>query len=519
MKSIFNYFFSLFTLIFLVFSCEKDESVTIDLDTVSVRIISPSNQHTMGPNDSITFVGQVNIEESNNYSGLKVVWESDMDGVLHEGGIDANGTTVVSNQKLSQNIHHLRLYIYNSENETIYDEVLVYNAIWLYQIDHGNNHSKIFWSKSEDNDFDAYELYRSYNKNDIKNGFLVYTTTDIKDTTFLDTEAILGRKHFYKAFIRRKKNAPTYLGSNKDSIIPGDFIKLNYPLYKVIKDPNRNYAYGIINTESIYKSNNTGYGLVFINTEKMEVEKRILEDVRFTDLDISPSGVNLYLCSRSNVVHRINLNSQDLESTHNIDLSAHKIEVGTDRLYTHITPPTSGSTEFRIHDLTSNSSIEYSTTIPDAYSSFSHGDFEMGENGILFHGGSNSSNSELSKISTENDIFSLSNQWSSGNYQQPLIILNHNKLYWNHYLLDTELNILGEFLDNGEDINIQAVSPNGYLALGWSRIFETQNRTITKKIPVYYNIATFLKNNYLLLINNENPNSNENNSTLFFYKL
>lgn len=518
MTQSFNPLFFLLSLSFFVFSCEKDEEVSIDLDTVTVRIISPVNQRTIGPSESVVFTGEVNIELSEDYSGLNVIWESNVDGILHEGSIDSDGITEFSSKNLSQNLHYIRLYISNIDNETIYDEIIVYNAIWLHKIDNNNNNSKIYWSKSDDKDFEAYELYRSYNINDIKNGNLIYSTSNLNDTTFIDTEAILGRKHFYKAFIKRKTNAPTYIGSNKDSIIAGDFIKLNYPLYKVIKDPNRNYAYGIVNLESIYSDNNTGYGLVFINTESKVVEKRILEQVRFTDLDISPSGDHLYLCARSPAIYRVNLNSKTVDNTFSIGNSAHKIEVGTNRLYSHITPPTSGSTEFRIYDLTNQKPVEYNTNIPDAYSSFRHGDFEIDANGTIYHGESNSSSSDLSKISTKDDVFDLDEQWSSGNYQRPLIILNNDKLYWNHYLFDTELNRLGEFLDDGEDINIQAVSPNGSLALGWSRLFDTQNRSVIKRIPVYYDNATFLENDYVLLIKNENPISNENNSTLFFYR-
>ncbi len=518
---IFNFFLILTT--FLVSSCAKDDVVNIDLSTVSVRIITPNNLETLSPNTTLDFNGKVEIDDPNNYSNLRAVWESDIDGILNEGGINSEGIVRFSSNNLSRNIHRIKLNIFNAAGEAIYDEVLIYNAIWLFEISNDNNKSVIKWSKTDDNDFEAYELYRSYSKNslDNRNGDLIHTTTTREDTSFIDTEAILGNKHYYKAFIKRKTNAPNNIGSNKDSIIPGDFIKLDYPLYKMVKDPKRNYVYGIINVESIFDKNNSGYGLVFINTENLEEEKRILSNVRFTDIDLSPSGDYLYLCSRSNLVHTVNLNSQDPYQVYSLTSSAHKIAVGVDRFYTHITPPTSGSTEFRIYNLVNSSNIPYDDDIPQASNTlrFRHGDFELGENGVLYHGGSNSSGSTISKISTENDIFSLTKAWNSGDYQWPQIILNHNKLYWNHYLLDTELNKLGEFLDEGSDVNIQAVAPNGNLALGWSRVFNTANQSIIGKIPIYYDNAVFLDNDYVLLAKNENPIGQEHNSTLFFYKL
>lgn len=505
----------------LISSCAKETS-SPPLDEISVKITQPINLETLAPSTTVEFIGKITDASMQGYTGLTAIWESDFDGILHEGSLGQFGETSFSTNSLTQNIHHIKLSIRNSEGSIIFDEIRVYNSLKLYPIEGTNNNSKISWSKAANTDFEAYHLYRSHDKNSLStdSGMPIYTTQDVQDTIFIDSTAILGINYFYKAFVKRKTLAPAYVGSNIDSIVPGDFIELEYPIHKIISDPIRNYAYGIINVGSIYENNSSGYGLVIINTETKTVEKRLSPNIRFTDIDMDPDGSNLYLCSRSTAIHRVNLVSREIEEVFYVANPAHKIEIGNNgRLYYHITPPTSGSTEFRMYNLDGKTDIPYNSTITAAYSGFRHGDFELEDDQTIFHGESNSSSSNLSKIGTVNDTFSLIKQYDSKDYQTDRLILNNHRLYWNHLLFDTELNRLGEFLDDNEDINIQEVSPNGKFALGWSRLFDTSNQTIIKKLPVFYDTATFLNNEQLLLINNDNPISSQNTARVFFYNL
>ncbi|WP_165731853.1 YncE family protein [Polaribacter sp. 20A6] len=511
--------FILFTLLLLSCNSDEDKDIISDINDLSVEIISPINKQAFSPNSIIEFKGQISSPNLKDFSTLKAIWVSDIYGTLNESTIDENGETKFSTSNLSKNIHFIRLNIYNEIDEIVYDEIIVYNSIWLYPVTDKKNTSSISWSKTEDLSFDSYDVYRSPYKNNINNkkDDLIYSTTNINDTTFIDSNAYLATKYYYKVFLKRTTKSPIYVGSNIDSITLGNFKKLDYPISKIIKDPNRNYAYGIVNIDNIYSTNSTGYGLSFINVENKEV-KRILTNYRFTDIDIDPSGNYLYLCSRSNVIQKVNLNTRQLESSFSLLRPAHKIEIGiNNKLYYHITPPTSGSTEFRIYDLTNNTDIYYKTTIPAAYSSFSHGDFELDNNQNIYHGESNTSSSFLTKIGTTNDTFSIVEQISSGSYQRAGVTLNNNKIYWNNYLFDSNLKRIGVFKDEGNDVDIQTVSPNGNLALGSARLYDTNNFNIMKKIAINYDIATFTKDNQILFVKNENKISNVNTSTLFFY--
>jgi hypothetical protein len=509
-------------LIVLSFSCEKNDEETeqtqiTSLDEVEVQIQNPLNFENVFPGEELNFRGIVSTNNSSVLTNLRANWISDKDGLIFEESIKTDGETSFTTSELSKNIHQIKLNIINEVDSIISDSIEIYNAIKLLPIEKTNNSSTITWCSIDDSNFQSFELYRSRFKNNLLQDNPIFVTNNIQDTTFVDTTAFLGEKHFYKVILNRTSQTPDKFESNIDSIQTGQFIKTNYPILKVIPDVARNYAYGIINTESVYDDNETGYGLIFINLNDLSVD-RILQNVRFSDLDIEPSGNYLYLSSRSNTIHKVNLNTKTLESSFTLSRSAHKIEVGNNgKLYYHITPPTSGSTEFRIYDLDNNTNVPYNTNIPAAYSSFSHGDFEIDENNILYHGGSNSSRSRLSKIGTINDIFSLNDDLDSGSYQSARIVLNNNKLYWNHYLLDLDLNILGTFQNSNGNTDIQDVSPNGNNVLGWRNLFLSSDQSIIKEIPAYYDSGVFVNDSRILIYKSDSPLYQQYESTLYIY--
>ncbi|PVW17366.1 hypothetical protein DDV96_02355 [Marixanthomonas spongiae] len=504
-----------------MFSCQKnddDADQTIALDDIEVQIQNPLNFENVFPGEEVYFRGVVSTDKSSDLTNLKASWTSDKDGLIFEDNITEDGETSFTTSTLSKNIHHIKLNIFNEVDSSISDSIEIYNAIKLFPIEKTDHSSTLTWSSLKDPQFQSFKLYRSRYKSNILQGEPIFVTTNIEDTTFVDTTALLGEKHFYKVVLNRASQAPDKFESNIESIQTGKFIKKDYPILKIVTDTTRNYAYGIVNLQSIYDTNGTGYGLIFINLKNFSVENRILQNIRFSDLDIASSGNYLYLAARSNTVYKVNLNTKNLESTITLARSAHKIEVGNNgKLYYHVTPPTSGATVFRIYDLDNNINLPYRTTIPDADASFSHGDFEIDENNILYHGESNSSSSKLSKIGTTDNTFSLINQWDSNDYQSAKIVLNNNKLYWNQYLLDLDLNIQGTFQNNSGDINIQDVSPNGDTVLGWRNLFNSSDQSIIKEIPAIFNSGVFINNSQLLLYKIDDPLYQQYESTIYLY--
>jgi Icc-related predicted phosphoesterase len=508
-------------LVITIVSCKKEEDL-LSQDELTVKITEPTNHEPLGINQGLTFKGVVSgiVSSSTDLTLLNAQWISGKDGLIFESNLNGLGITTFTTTELSKNIHQITLNVTKLDGSIISDNINIYNAIKLLPIEKTNNSSTLTWCSIQDSNFQSFELYRSTSESSILQNTPIYVTNNIQDSTFVDTTAILGQEYFYKVFLNRTSATPAILESNFQSIVAGEFIDTDYPILKILSDNARNYAYAIVNTRTNGYTNPTGYGLAFINLNNFEIDSRILQNVRFSDIDIDPSGNYLYACSRSSTIHKINLNTKTLESTFTVSNSAHKIEVGTNnKLYYHITPPTSGSTEFRIYDLSNYLNTPFSTTIPAAYSSFSHGDFEIDPNNNLFHGGSNSTSPRISKIGTTNNTFSLTNQLVGNSSSRVRTIFNNNKIYWNYRVYDIDLNPIGMFQGNFGNENICDVSPNGNCALGWSNLFNSNNQTILKNIPANYESGVFTNNNQLLIYQNYNPLFQQYESKIYLYNL
>ena len=515
---------SLFVTALLFTACENEttsETSEVVLENATVTITTPINQQTILPGDQVTFSATVS-GLSTSDGGVQLRWSSDVDGTLEESTLVDGAIPSFSTANLSRTIHTIRLTLSNTAGDEIYDEILVYNAIRLFEIENKSSTATLSWSKAISEDFEAYELYRSPYENNLNpnDATLIYATSNLSDTLFFDSTARLGQRHFYKVFVKRRSLSPQFLGSNMKTVENGEFLRINFPISKMLSDPTREYVYALVNTDGIYSNNGTGYGIAFIDVATKTIKKRILTDLRCTDLAMDPTRSYLYVCSRSNQVHKINLNTQEVEGIFTMAHPAHKIEVGNNqRLYYHITPPTSGSTQFRMYDLQSEVDVPYQSTMTAANSSFRHGDFELDQNNRIYHGESNSSSSKLSKIGTTNDSFSLLDQWDSRNYRSPQIILNNGLLYWNELLLDTEFNYLGNFTHENQEMYIQAVSPDGEKALASGSLFATQNQNLIQSIPSYFETSAFIDDTTIIFSESRNDIGDTYSGMVFFYDL
>lgn len=511
-------------LIVLVFfgSCTDDETMPLvtPLDSLNVRITSPKANEFTIPGDSILFQAELLGDSTLDVSSLKAVWESDIDGILYEGGLNDNGLSEFYSNTLSKNIHNVTFIIRNELDSTLSSQVIIFNAIKLLPLEKTDNSIHLKWCAWNPSIFNQYNIFRSLNSHNISDGELIYSSNDRNDTTFTDTTAILGKRYYYQVFMDYNNNED--VGSNIQSITAGKFIKTDYPVLKIIYDPLREYAYGIVRPKSIFDSNKTGYGLIFINIKDFQVEKRILNHVKFSDMDIDLDGNYLYLVGRSSTLYKIDLNNQALEQIFSLSKSAHKIEIGSDnKLFYHITPPTSGSTGFRIFDLTN------SVNIPDKRPhnnplTLRHGDMELNSlSNQIIHGESNSTGSSISIISTENDSLRVIDQWGQVSSFRELILFNKRKniIAWHHRLYDYNLDILGTFNNGSHDESIYALSPNGELAIGWSSMFRTADQEKIKEIPANYDITCFIGDNQLLLSFSESRIYQEFESYIFIYSL
>ncbi len=509
-----HFILSAFIALLLFCSCSEDDVIT-PISDAYVNIVTPYEYESKIPDSDIQFRAEVVSSDDINYENLTATWTSDKDGILYENQLSSDGFSNFSSSNLSHNIHNIRVSVKNEADSTLVDDIELYNVLKLNSLEKKENSLNISWTVSGDVDFESFTLYRSLFDEGILNQDPIIVIDDINQTSYEDVEALLGKRHHYRVVL--KTNSSQTIASNIESSFVGTFFRTDYPLSKIVYDAQRQKAYALVNTESIFDDNDTGFGLLFIDLVNFRVEKRILDNLRFSDLDIGPNGNYLYVAN-GNAVRKINLDSQTPEQIYFLNSPAHKIEVGNnDRLYYHITPPSSGSTEFRMYDLANATDIPYGDTMTDAERGFRHGDFEIDPTNTIFHGESNSIGSRLSKLSTTNDIFSLEDQWDSNKLQRPRLIYNNGLLYWNHFKLDTNLNVLGTFEDEYGDIDVYDVSPNGIYVLARLNLFYSQNESIYKRIPAQFDNGFFVGNDKVLIYDNENPISNEYNSTVILY--
>ncbi|MEO7990834.1 MAG: hypothetical protein ABI663_14905 [Chryseolinea sp.] len=499
----------------LVFGCtEEPKKEFTSLSEISVDIISLFNNKPFVPGELIDFQGIVNTGVPNDLTKLKSRWISDKDGVLIEQNVKENGTSFFSTNSLSKNVHEITFEVRNEIGSILIKKIVIFNAIKL-TISKENNYSvTVRWSSMPVSDFHSYKLYRSSPFNGMPDPPLIAEITDFADSIFVDTTAILGQPNYYQVYVDRTSNID--FCSRAVSTVPGEFVTVDYPLLKIVADNKRNYFYGIVAPPTMYYQNKTGYGVVFVNTETLSVEKRILDTVRFTDFDIDPSGDYLYLCANDKI-YKVSLATQELIEIIPLLNAVRLLEIGSNsRLYYHVAPAGKNIYQFRIVDLSTGTELSYKYVGDPAYWSFEGGDFEVDDSdNTIFHGGQ-----FLTRFSAADDEFSSPKQVQAGDGYYDNMIYRNGFIFWNYGLYDKELNFLGYFANAHGKENIYDASPNGTLAIGSNNLYSASTRTILKEIPMsFYQRAVFLNSKRLALVSTEMNSIDETvyHSTIYVY--
>lgn len=498
--------FATFALILFFCSCDSDEAIKItSLQNSSLDIESPDNDESFSPGDLIAFQGRFKSNEQIDFTNLKATWKSDQDGVLYEEQLSESGYCEFSTDKLSKNIHTITFEVKNEVDSIVYTEVMIFNLLKLELAGKSDNQVTIRWTSADVQGFESYAVYASPYENILQNdeAELRAVINHPSDTILADEESKLGEKVFYQV-VGKLQNGKQFK-SNIISEIPGIFITTNYEFGKMISDPIRPYVYGIVGGDR-WSTNPNGYGLIIINTETFQIEKRVLTDYRFSDLAIDPESNFLYLTNRSQTIVKFDLTNQSMTDSWTLTLRAHKLEIGSNnKLYYHETPPTSGSTTFGVFDLTMMENIPDKRPNNSPLTA-SHGDFELDRtNNRIIHGESNSTGSCLREISTVDDYLSFTKSWGCNNDGYDILLYrpSSNKIFWRYWLLDRNFNLLGVFQDeNGNKEYIYSASPDGSLAAGWSHVYSSETREIVKAIPCNYTSLHFINNGQLYLLQN-----------------
>ena len=507
----------------LVISCNEDDIITnntpsYNFESLSVKIISPENLTIIKPEDSRIITAEIQGDSIANKSNFKIEWKSSVDGVLSSKTLDSLKQNF-NTKNLSRNIHNISFSITNEMDSIVSDSITIFNVIKLDSIKKTNNSNILKWSSTNLASFKSFELRRSTSPNNLTNGTLIYESNNKNDTTFIDITSTLGREYYYQVRINLDHPKFKNIGSNIETIVTGVFLEINQPIIKLLFDEEKNYCYAISNLRSVFDDNKNGYGLFFIDLKTFKIDKRILNNTRFSDLEFDSGKRNLYLSSRSNTIHKVNLENKTLTKTIDLFRSAHKIEISKNdkRLYYHLTPPTSGSTQFMIYDLENEKDIPYKSLDPASFNNYSHGDFELDDNNFIIHGENNTSGPNITKISTVNDSFKIEKQIKIDDGSLNLKLIN-NKILFGKGIYGSNLNRLGRFIDNNQNYSALDATKNTDLVItNGSRIFSTKDYTVFKNLPAFYNTAVFLNENTVLLIENTDVSYQNYTSKIYIY--
>jgi len=474
--------------------CSEDEIRFTSLDSASVHIISPRDKQVLTPGDTARFEGIIFADTSLNTGGLRVVWESSLDGVIFEGRVNSDFRTTFATSSLSKNIHKINLKVYNEIESVLEDSIMVYNLIKLDTINPTDHSLTLTWNKVLDSDVSGYKLFRARRNSELEMADPIYTTLNANDTTYVDKNAQIGSENYYRVMV--VFDDMTTVPSHILSVRPGIFNDLGFPLLKILADKERNLIYGLVAPQDLDDNLSGGYGIAVLNAENLQVVNRIFTTERFVDISLSPSNDHLYAATRFKI-YEIELPSFNSELKINGSNAIHRIHAGiNNRLYYQDYPGRycSCNSRFRIVDLKNSTVLNYLG--PESYH---WGEFTIDpETNTLYHG-NRLSEPTIVKFSTMNDVFTNFTEARGWGFLTTQILYRDGKVFWHNIIFDSNLERLGDFENNGQRATIMDVSPDGKLAFGWGGIFNVHDQVHLQDVAIPTYGAQFIKNRRLIV--------------------
>jgi DNA-binding beta-propeller fold protein YncE len=468
------------SVIILLLGCKKNKEEFVPhyaLFTVQITNDKDTIQSSAG--ELIEIQGK--LENYTNNPNIKIIWKSDKDGEIKNENASNAKTYDLKTSSLSKNIHKIYLIAINPIGYWSIDSIVVCNmlpkAVVLKNINKDDHSLILSWTKSKENNFSTYEVYRSSGENAYKNGVKIDEITDIIDTTFTDTTVFLGNTYHYQVIVKDSGNYRMPSNELKDEAgIYKEFGKI----YKMMKDPNRDLVYILSD------------GLKIINTQALVLDK--VFDVVGSDFDLDKAGNYLYLAGGwQNIIQKIGLDNKQIVSVKNIGKFVNRIGCGRgNRLYFHQGPNESSNP---VYALDTAGSIVGSYT---RYGGVASGDFKVHPNGnYLYVAESYTSGDGLIMFDISTDNVQYISEFPHG-YAQAFLRISHNgsMIYWENMLLDETLKIIKSPIDIIFDF-----SANDNLAISGNKIMEIATGKIVKTIPINFKDALFLNDRQILLYN------------------
>jgi hypothetical protein len=485
--------------------CKKDKPAdepvkSTPLENVKMTFSKPQKTN-FAQGDTINFEVALQGDTIQDFSKLTVTWRSNIDGIIKE--VKGVRDLKLSDTTLSVDEHIITAEIKNELDSVKKISFTIQKGVGLLKPEKTDNAVILRWKKYEKTNFKAYKIVR-YRKNWPADTIHVVNQAT---TTFTDDNVWPGEEYKYTIVLSKTNGT---LKGNERSLMAGTFIELDYPIRNLIRDSFRDRVYALVAAESRAYPTTVGNGIIVVNTKDLKIEARLLKHISGSDITISLDGKYLYVADETTTIQKIDLETLTPAGTIQTDphaFGAYHIEAGSNnRLYYHATPPTSGSTQFRIIDLLNNKELPYKDKMKVPDQRFYMGDFDIDPVTNTIYHGDGLSGATLSKITSNSDIFELP---VSQNVPQlnPRVFYNaiKQRLFAGERVFDTDLNVIGEFYDGGSEALITAVSPSGNLALSFGDLYDANTFKKIKSLTRLPGNGVFLNDKQLICYYTESP--------------
>lgn len=465
---------------------------TYDLDNIinlSIEITAPyeykdPTYHQLGslgifqnPDSTLDFRAQVQLDYVNpgkpiDPEKLKVEWRSNIDGLLYEEVLD-NSMESGFTASLSKEYHTITAEVKINEAKDIsnQDSIHVSNTIGLKLIP--SEKSLIFdWSKYVGEDFESYLIYG-------ESMSPIAEITDIDQTEYEAFDLRLGMLFDYQVVVKTKGEIQGQVrGSNLVNGAPGNFIILNdLFVRKMIYDQNRQKIYAIVTNTHL---DGKKYGLLILDdsNDKLKLESHLLKETIFNDFDISLDGKYLFLCEWGNErITRVDLDTYDSQ-TFFIETSGwtmRNIEVGPGyQLYC-----SRGRLYQEWYALYLVDGMNGNLLSPESVA-LVYGDIDYNQSDNKIYHGTSFNEKSIMQIGLDSgnpvreNIFSPNISWP-----EPFVLVSSdgNHIFWDHFQLDKELNVVRELE------NVLACSPDSEYLSSESKIMRLEDGGTVYDLP------------------------------------
>lgn len=287
----------------------------------SINVILPAQPAEFSEGEKITFSVDVEDDETAKQE-LKVSWESDLDGLLHNANAGIDGNATFSTQVLSRGIHAITISTEDTDGyistATITVSTQAPSRIDLLEPTKEAGKVNLEWTEYSNDDFLMYEIYRSTGECTNQGQTLLSTINDKNVTTFIDENPPFEFQVCY--FIRVTNIDINSRNSNEQKVDSPSGHIFNFVPTDFLKHPSEDFVYLV---------DQAAQKLIKFNYNNLEIIKEInlQGTIGYCDIGDNGFGVEIYTPSNDGWVYVYDADNLDQTTAINTGLSNRSVVI------------------------------------------------------------------------------------------------------------------------------------------------------------------------------------------------